>query len=279
MCLSFVVLCPVGTSLLANFARCGEFRGVVERYGVGDWHRLSLDDPRNRFPDGEVCSVTRGHEVFEALKRFVDGYGARSCAELSGMNAICELYGFGLGSARIVLLPTQSCNSLLCARVLKEYLEPRTRGVEIVALRSARSVDDFENFVLEVLDKVVKRVVEERKRGCRVFINATPGFKAEVSFMVLASILAGADGVVYIHEAFSQGVALPVPPLKLDLGRVERILKIFDDRRCVDYGYATQNLGELEIVEYIDRGVVYRKGTELCLRSWVRKLVEIYRGI
>ena len=278
VCLSIVVLCPVGTSLLSNFARCSEFRDVVKRYGVTDWHRLSLDDPRNRFPDGEVCSVTRGHEVFECLKSFVGKYDVKSCAELSGLNAICELYRFGLRDARVVLLPTQSCNSLLCARVLKDYLEPRVRGVEVVVLRSARSVDDFENFVLEVLDKVVRRVVSEKKRGCRVFINATPGFKAEVSFMVLASILAGVDGVVYIHEAFSRGVSLPIPLLKLDMDSVEMLLKVFGDLECVDYGYALQQLDEYRIVEYIDRGIAYRKGPELCLRSWVRKLVEVYGG-
>jgi len=282
---SSVILSPVGTSLLSNFINAGESdrcdycREIIEKYRDRDprsWPRLSVEDERNRFPGGFLCSFVEGTDLFDSLMRFVEDVGPRACAELSGIEVITQLYGLVRSETTIVLLPTQTCNSDLCARVLEKALRGVFRGVEVVRLRSVGRVEDFEEFAIEVLDKVVKRVLSERRRGRRVFINAAPGFKAEVSFLVLASILAGATGVVYIHEAFREGIALPLPPIKLDRGRLEPLLRVLGDRECIDYGYALEQLGEEQVAELRDRGVVTTKSRgELCVRKWVRKLLEL----
>ncbi len=277
-----VIISCVGTSLLQNFVRCNEFRDVIGRYrdrGVEEWYRLSVDDERNRYPDGYICSVTRRHELYDAMKSFVERYWGRSCAEINGIEAIAKLYSIDLRGSEIVLLPTETCNSMLCANIIGEALRDRySCRIDLVPLRSLRSVDEFDDLVIEILDKVVKRIVNAKRDGARVFINATPGFKAEVSFLTLASILAGADAVVYIHEAFREGVSLPIPPIKLDLDYTKKILSLFGDSQCIDYGYALQILDEPTIISYIDRGIVYRRYGELCIRKWVRKLLEVYSG-
>ncbi|NPA97224.1 MAG: putative CRISPR-associated protein [Crenarchaeota archaeon] len=278
-----VVVSPVGTSLLGNFVgaarsgRCGYCLEVVERFeglGIDGWARLGLDDERNRYPDGLLCGFVEGSDVVEALARFVEEWGARSCAEVSGIEAIRSMYSINPSETLVVLLPTKTCNSLLCSRAIERFLRARYVGVETVPLRYVGSEDDFDEFALEVLDKVVKRVKSERARGRRVFVNAAPGFKAEVSFLVLASILAGANAVVYIHEAFRVGVSLPIPPIAIDRNYLSRIAKAFSDRQCIDLGIAMQILSEEEIVEAIDRGILRKKHGEICIRNWIKYLLR-----
>ena len=278
-----LVISPVGTSLLANFVSasrsgcsyCAEVVEVFKDRGVEEWARLGLDDDRNRFPDGLLCSFVKGTPVFDALLRFVRDYGSRSCAELSGLSAIVSSYLLDPRETTVLLLPTRTCNSMLCARVLEEFLRESYRGVEVVPLRMVGSEDDFEEFAIEVLDRVVKRVVDERRRGVRVFVNASPGFKAEVSFLVLASILGGASAVVYIHEAFRKGVSLPIPPIAIDREYVSKLLGVFGDRQCIDKGEATAALSDEELAVARDRGVIYERKGLVCLRKWVRKLLEL----
>jgi len=276
-----IIVSLVGTSLLQNFVRCDEFRDVVERCrdrGLDRWFKLPIDDPLNRYPDGYICSVTRGHELFEALKRFASSYGASACAEINGIEAIRDAFSLTPSQTSIVLLPTETCNSMLCARVVAEVLKDvhGFRGVELVPLKSVRSVDEFEELVTDVLDKVVRRVLSARRKGARVFVNAAPGFKAETTFLVIASILARANAVMYIHESFRQGVVLPIPPIKLDLSTIERIAKIFERTDCVDKGQLLQILSEEELVEYIDRGILTQKHEKVCIRKWVRELIKTY---
>ncbi|MEM2149882.1 MAG: putative CRISPR-associated protein [Nitrososphaerota archaeon] len=63
--------------------------------------------------------------------------------------------------------------------------------------------------LIEVLDKVSFIVESAKKRNCRVYVNATPGFKAETAFVMLISLLLGVNGVVYIHDSFDQLVLIP----------------------------------------------------------------------
>ncbi|MGB9705626.1 MAG: putative CRISPR-associated protein, partial [Pyrobaculum sp.] len=46
-------------------------------------------------------------------------------------------------------------------------------------------------------------------------VVATGGYKPESTFAVIAAYIAGAVGVMYVHESFQEVVMLPMVPLQL----------------------------------------------------------------
>ena len=79
-----------------------------------------------------------------------------------------------------------------------------------------RGPEKLDDALASLMNLVVTRIVEWRKRGARVYVNATGGFKPETTFLVIASCVAGATAAYYIHEAFREVTELPLPPLHLD---------------------------------------------------------------
>jgi len=51
-----------------------------------------------------------------------------------------------------------------------------------------------------------------RREGRLTYVVATGGYKPESTFAVTAAYVAGAHGVVYVHETFKDVVELPIPP-------------------------------------------------------------------
>lgn len=55
-----------------------------------------------------------------------------------------------------------------------------------------------------------------RREGRLTYVVATGGYKPESTFAVIAAYLAGAHGVIYVHETFKDVVELPILPLQLE---------------------------------------------------------------
>ena len=55
-----------------------------------------------------------------------------------------------------------------------------------------------------------------RREGRLTYVVATGGNKPESTFAVTAAYVAGAHGVVYVHETFREVVELPILPLQLE---------------------------------------------------------------
>jgi len=271
----FVYVCPVGTSLLQNFVRDLRWGDVVKRFEgfrIRDWFRLSPDDFLNIVPDGYICSVVRGHELFNVLLDFLRFNPREACAEVNGVYGIRDLFGHNLRDVEVILYHTRTCNSRLCSSVLEDFLRSEGYLVESIEIRALRSVDDFELGLIEVLDKVVRLVVKKRSEGIKVYVNATPGFKSEVTFLVIASILAGANAVVYVHESFRSPVLLPVPPLTLNTKVVSDVLELFKDMSCLDTYYVNEGLGSELVTNMLDLGVLRLEEGRVCIREWVKHL-------
>lgn len=271
----FVYVCPVGTSLLQNFVRDPRWGSVVERFKefrVESWFRLSPDDPLNIVPDGYICSVVRGHELFNALLNYLRSNPKEACAEVNGIYGIRDLFGHSPRDVEVLLYHSRTCNSRLCGSVLEDFLRGEGYLVESIEVRALRSVDDFELGLIEVLDKIVRLVVRKKSEGLKVYVNATPGFKSEVTFLVIASILAGADGVVYIHESFRSPVLLPIPPLTLNTKVVSDVLELFKDISCLDTYYVNSRLGSELVTNMLDLGVLRLEEGRVCIREWVKHL-------
>lgn len=108
-------------------------------------------------------------------------------------------------------------------RVLKGYFGSRKRSyrveeVEVVKVKGLQD-DDPKRFASEGLRNLVKQacklLVEHRDEEVRV-INATGGYKAQVSFTGLIGQMVGVP-VVYMFEKF--GYCIEMPPLPVDFSR------------------------------------------------------------
>jgi CRISPR/Cas system-associated protein Csm6 len=74
---------------------------------------------------------------------------------------------------------------------------------------------DFYGGLLRLAQVVKSDVVEARRGGRLPYVVATGGYKPESTFAVIAAYIAGAVGVMYVHESFQEVVMLPMVPLQL----------------------------------------------------------------
>ncbi len=206
----FVYVSTVGTSLLSNFVRDRGKVFVVRYRDLGEWSKLSPGDERNVYPSGDICRALEDVEFVEALVDYVVEFREKSCAEVNGVLGIQKLFGHSFSSVELYLLFTRTCNTRLVVQVLRRGFERLgLSNIKPIELRGIANVDEFDRGLIEVLDKVSFIVESAKKRNCRVYVNATPGFKAETAFVMLISLLLGVNGVVYIHDSFDQLVLIP----------------------------------------------------------------------
>lgn len=267
----------VGTSLFRNFSRSPQFSEVSARYGTGSWVELPIDDPRNTYPSGEVCNYLREEPLLEALLEFAGSDPKASCAELAGtLAALDEARSrYGRVEAEALLYPTATCTSYLASEVVARYLRSVGVPAEVRVVEAIRSAEDFDEGLASLVDVAVGDVVEYSRRGYKVYVNATPGFKAEASFLVLASMLAGASAIYYIHETFKKPVKLPALPITPDSRHLELTKKIAESGGIeLTHAYGPLGLTEADIKDLEDRYLAYVDGTILKPRKWVVKLLE-----
>uniref|UniRef100_A0A7C5XLI1 Putative CRISPR-associated protein n=1 Tax=Ignisphaera aggregans TaxID=334771 RepID=A0A7C5XLI1_9CREN len=274
------VVSAVGTSLLRNFVADGKTRDVVDRYKMVDWDRLRVDDQRNIYPDGYICQVSREESLRNPLKMFLSSNPRRYSAEINGIEAVLDLYPQPRSDIEILLYASQTCNSMLCAEVIKDVLKSMGYTyIDVVLVKALRSVDEFEEGVIELLDKVVRNIVEKSRKGYKVIVSATPGFKAETAFLSIASLLTEAPSI-YIHESFNKPIQLPIIPIKIDIDKIKKVIDIFKEDRCIDKGdaIALYGLSEEVIENYRFMGIVEerREKGAICVRRWIQKVIELY---
>ncbi len=247
----------------------------MEKYGDKNhmqWFRLPADHELNRYPDGFLCNPPR--DLAELLENYMEKDPRRASAEINGIVSIQELYYLEPHSTEVYLVKTRTCNSSLAAETIRKYLVSKGFKTYIGEIRSVEDPEDFEEGLISLLDTVVPRIIDAKRNGVTVYINASPGFKPESTFLVISSVLAGADSIVYIHEAFRQPVILPTPPIILDPETIGILRKVFGDTDEVDTGVLHQYLGRQELELLRNRGVVeVREKTRI--RKWFRRLVEI----
>lgn len=261
----WIHVAPVGTSLLGNFQR--SFPNIVKDWGFEGWDRWSPEDPRQ----DALCA--RFSEVSKKLIDFIREKGASACAELAPLERALQVFGHGASETMVILYSTQTCNSRLAREAVAEHLRSRGFHVQEAEVRGISSIDDFEEGLVDILDKVVRLIASWKRRGAGVFINATPGFKAEASFLVIASLLAEADAAYYMHESFRELVILPAIPLEIKRQYLETAKKLLEPRsvsEAEDIAGSPERLRELEL-----RGLVARTPTGYTARKWLRKLLEI----
>ncbi|MCS7098988.1 MAG: putative CRISPR-associated protein [Sulfolobales archaeon] len=286
--ISILVVSPVGTSLFRNASDPNiykkpsvpqNYEDVIIKYKVSSLVSLPLSDPRNEFDVGEVCRYIDKPDLVSSLEWFINKNPKTSCAELAGFYRILDdvkaRYGKPL-TVFTILYPTATCNSYLASRVIEKHLKSQGVSVKVEVVKAIKSEKEFDEGLASLIDVVARDIVDFSRKGFKVYVNATPGFKPEVSFLVLISPLLGVNSVYYIHEAFREIVRLPILPISIKKEYLNLMKKIAEEGGVeLRDAYGILGLSESNIRDLEDMFIAYVEGTRLKPRIWVTKLLEM----
>jgi len=220
--------------------------------------------------------------VFKELLRVIEEDPRWASAELNAYYGFRETAQWG-ETARILLFHTDTGVGKLAATLLYEYLKRHSKIMGVShTVEPPRRIEGFglgpdhwDDALADTVAKIGGAAAEGKRRGYRVFLNATGGFKPEVSFALVVALLAGIDEAYYIHEAARRIVFLPRIPVTLD-EELASLLKRLDGLAVGDIniddtvlrarGYTPEDLEKIGVAEI-------REG-RLVLKRWARLLLE-----
>lgn len=190
-----ILICTVGTSLIGNLKRGAA--GPAAALDAGNARRLAV----------ELAGMNPGDRILGAE-----------------INSVDSIVRQGLLSApgALHLLVSDTDDGRFTGETLKAYFRsPRqAHRFETAVYRVVEGLTDsdpgrFKNEGLRNLVRLIADVV--RKNGPeRVLINATGGYKAQISFAGLIGQALGVP-VCYMFERFSEVIELPPQPVSFDL--------------------------------------------------------------
>ncbi len=191
-----ILISTAGTSLLANLSKSSDeyLKKMVEH---GDAKKISE----------HLCSVESNDWICGA--------------EINSVNSIIEKELLGANYFHIILV-SDTPSGTLVGKILEEYYTTRhnrksrfnSAGFETV---TGLSSDDARRFKTEGLKNLVRLIATTvRSYGShRIIINATGGFKAQISFAGMIGQALDIP-VCYMFENFSEVITLPPQPVSFD---------------------------------------------------------------
>lgn len=178
------IIATVGVSLL----------GALARHGIDA-----------RLAPGEITELLRHSEN---PRKFA--------AEIASVESILE-QGILAEHQHLCLLLSDTEQAGVAGAILYEYFLPSFESIELVTIEHLNSSDAdlFRNQGLRNLVKAISRVVEDaRADGADCVINATGGFKAQISFAGLVGQVLKVP-VYYQFEDFANVIQMPELPVEL----------------------------------------------------------------
>lgn len=181
-------------------------------------------------------------------------------AEINSIASILE-HGYLNERSRLVFLVSDTDDGQFLGQTLKLYYELSSKpwrfdDVEVSTIEGLTHADArlFRTSGLRNLVRLIARTVEQYGSN-RIVINATGGYKAQISF---AGMIAQALDipVCYLFEQFSEVIELPPQPISLDLSFWLENVDIFYDLAADEAGQdpseRDERFGSLVDVECID---------------------------
>ncbi len=181
-----VVVVTVGASLLSNY--CAR-RGIQQ------------------------ASLLESGRAAEELVGYINsGSGAdwlyRACAETNTLERILKQ------GDSIIFIHSETEEGRICAEALKAFYSGRGYWADTKVVKDLKY--DERRFSIIGLHSLINMLIEifesERRSGNDVVLAATGGFKAEMAYATVASLLYGVE-VYYIHERFNDVISLPAIPI------------------------------------------------------------------
>jgi len=262
----FVHIIPVGTSLLGNASRDPHIGEIIESMGFEDWDRWSPSDERQ----DRLCE--KREDALGILRIFISGRGYDASAELTPLNLFMKAHAHSPRDTLVILYSTDTCNSTIARDAVAEFLEKEGFKVDRRQFHGIKDVEEFDEGLKDLLDKIVSEIIRHKREGKKVFVNASPGFKSETTFLVIASLMACADKIYYSHESFRKIVYLPGIPLTIR----REVADILMNLEEMSQSEIEERLGGPEFVrDYELRGLIERRGTLYKPREWIRNILNI----
>jgi len=267
-----VHLMTVGISVLRNFVTSGFDSKLIEKYDMKKWIFLHPDDAEQQNVESYAYG---GNEVFSGIMDYLNSCPEDASAELNAFYKFIALMKQEAKDIEIYMYSTDTGVGKLCSRLIYEHLKEKNFVVQepIVIKGLGRGLEFVNEGFVEVVDKVVRIIKSKKKEEKRVYVNATGGFKPEVSFLTIAAMLAGADIIYYTHETFRDVIFLPCLPITVDHNYLEAFKEITNPIPKYQADETFQLKG-LDLTELIDRGLVEEKDGKVALREWVTKLLD-----
>jgi putative CRISPR-associated protein (TIGR02619 family) len=191
-----ILICTVGTSLKGNLER------------IEEMETRSLWEKKN----------------FQGLSLRLMGYPSDDRLLGAEINSITSILAKAKlqEQTRLHLLVSDTPDGIFIGRVIKSYYENpsnpfRFNQVELKTLAGLtdESPQKFRTEGLRNLVREISRIVQ-REGAQRIVINATGGYKAQISFAGMIGQALGIP-VCYLFERFSEVIDLPPQPVSLDL--------------------------------------------------------------
>jgi putative CRISPR-associated protein (TIGR02619 family) len=147
----------------------------------------------------------------QAVMNYISADPKKACAET---NALTRLLNNG---DRAELLFSDTEEGRWCAERVADYLEHQGYSAEAFKVENlAYHAQGFVQYGLRQFVQVLtRRIIEAKKAGYDVLINATGGFKAEIAYATTVGLVFQTP-VCYIHEKFGDIVTLPITPFHWD---------------------------------------------------------------
>lgn len=188
-----ILICTVGTSLLANIERSENLKTYKEKGNlIGLTKELLTLSPEDKICGAEINSITSIQK-----KGFLDRRN--------------ELY--------FLISDTDSGKEV--GEILKRYYEESTNPYKFdrVLIKTIEGLkdSDFKSFRTRGLKNLLVEIakIAKEKGSERLLINATGGYKAQISFAGLIG-QALSIPVMYMFESFPEIISLPPQPLSFN---------------------------------------------------------------
>jgi len=264
----------VGISVLNNFVQNNVDERLIKKYKMYKWTRLRPDSEEQIIPESHAYA---GSEVFDALLNYVKKNPFAASAELNSLHMFEITRGISEDEQEIQLYSTDTGTGWLCTNVLYTYLKGRNyklTGKPVKVRKFGWGPEFIEDALIELMDKLVRVMIEKKKAGYRVYVNATGGLKPESAFLVVASLLSGVDVIYYAHQVYNDIAILPVLPLSIKSEYIEYLRKL---KGGVDYTYLKDVAGVPRdvIADLENKGLIEVYKGKVRLRKWIEKLLEI----
>ncbi len=205
------ILSTVGTSLLMNLKRLAQ---TAEAWTQG------LNE--------QVLQAQNAIPVAKYLQRLDPAH--RDCgAEINSITSL-ERKGYLKGKKALHLLISDTDEGAFVGKVLQYYRD----GFAEVTVRRVEGLHDkdfkaFRNQGLRHLVREMSDLVKaERRKGRNPIINATGGFKAQISFAGLIGQVLGVP-VYYMFERFDEVIEMPPMPVSFDFSLWLEHFDLFDE--------------------------------------------------
>lgn len=210
----------------------------------------------------------------EGLVEFAVSTPEEACAEFNTVVKFARRYPALFDDVYAVFYSTDTDDGRAAGAALREGFCRVARAKRCAAeLKVVPGLGvDFNAGLLALAREVGLDVKRSRREGRLAYVVATGGFKPESTFAVIAAYLAGAHGVVYVHESFKEAVELPMLPLQLD-----EVLARFDGGEVDEYAVA-KRLG-LDVHHLEGVGVLTRTEGGRELNPLLKELLKLARPV